>query len=79
MGGLRADAADANCGSDRRALAVAAEAYHAQNGPEPVPATGTGHDRYERTLVDAGLLRAVSSIHDLDADGVVRPEGDSPC
>lgn len=79
IGGMRADASDSRCAADRRSLAVAAEAYHAEHGTAPIPATGNDRDRFERTLVDSGLLRAASTIHDLDADGVVQPEGTSPC
>ncbi len=79
VGGMRADAAESRCAADRRTLAVAAEAHQAEDGIDPIPATGVDHDRFERTLVDAGLLRTVSTIHDLDAEGVVRPEGTSPC
>ena len=79
VGGMRADAADTTCDADHRALAVAIESFAAEHGTGPIPATGTDHDRFELTLVDAGLLRSASSIHDIDADGVVRPEGTSPC
>ncbi len=79
VGGMRADAAESSCAADRRTLAVAAEAYHAEHGTDPITAMGVDHDRFERTLVAAGLLVAASSSHDLDADGVVRPEGNSPC
>lgn len=79
VGGIRADAAESGCAADHRTLAVAAEAHRAQYRGIPIPATGTDHDRFERTLVDAGLLRAVSVIHDLDAGGSIHPEGNSPC
>jgi len=79
VGGIRADAAESRCDADHRALAVAAEAHRAEYGTDPIPATGVDHDRFERSLVDAGFLRAVSIIHDLDADGVIQPEGTSPC
>lgn len=79
VGGLRADAADTGCAADRRALAVAVESFAAEHGTGPIPATGTDHDRFELTLVDVGLLRAASSTHDIDAEGVIRAEGTSPC
>jgi len=79
VGGMRADAADSSCDADRRSLAVAVEAYHAEHGTGPIPTTGSDHDRFERTLVAAGLLRGASAAHDLDADGVIQPEGNSPC
>jgi len=79
VSGMRADAADSRCAADRRTLAVAAEAYLAEYSTDPLPASGIGHDRFERRLVDTGFLRAVSTIHDIDAAGVVQPEGTSPC
>ena len=79
ISGVRADAADAGCWSDRRTLAVAAESYFAQHEAAAIPATGVDGDRYERTLVAARLLRAVSVDHDLDADGVVTAEGGASC
>lgn len=79
VGGMRADAADTSCAADRRALAVAIESYAAEHGTGPIPPTGTDHDRFELTLVDNGLLRAASSTHDIDAEGVIRAEGTSPC
>jgi hypothetical protein len=79
VGGLRAAVGEPACGSDFRALGGAAEVFFVQHGAATIPATGTGHDRYERTLVDLGLIRADSDLHDLDADGAVTPEGDSPC
>jgi type II secretory pathway pseudopilin PulG len=79
VGGMRADAADSSCDADRRSLGVAVEAYHAEHGTGPIPTTGSGHDRFERTLVAAGLLRGASATHDLDAAGVIQPEGNSPC
>lgn len=77
--GMRADAAGSGCAADRRSLATAAEAYFAEHGSDPIPATGSDHDRYERTLVDAGLLWAVSTSHDLDATGAIDHEGTPPC
>ncbi len=79
VGGMHADAAEASCAADVRTLAVAAEAYQVEHGTDPIPATGIDDDRYERTLVDAGLLRAVSATHDIDAAGVIDPEGTSRC
>lgn len=79
VSGVRADAADAGCAGDRRTLAVAAESYFAQHDAIAIPAVDADHDGRERTLVAAGLLRAVSELHDLDADGVVTAEGGTSC
>ena len=76
---MRAEAAESGCGMDRRTLANATESYFAEARASTVPATGTGHDRFERTLVDGGYLRDVSTYHDLDATGAATPEGNSPC
>ena len=79
VSGVRADAADSGCAADHRTLAVAAEAYFAQHDADRLPADGVDHDRFERALVGAHLLRGISSYHDLDADGVITTEGDSTC
>jgi hypothetical protein len=79
VGGLRTVTAEPACDGNVRTLGAAAEVFFAQHGSAAIPATGTGHDRYEQTLVDLGLIRAASDLYDLDADGAVRPEGDSPC
>ena len=79
VGGLSADAADSSCGVEERSLAIAAGSYLAQTNRSSIPATGTDHDRYERTLVEGGFLRDVSTHHDLDAPGAATPEGNTPC
>lgn len=79
VGGLRAEAADSGCSVDDRSLAIAAGAYFAQTDRSSIPATGTDHDRYERTLVSGGFLRNVSTYHDLDATGAATPEGNTSC
>ena len=52
--------------------------YLAQNQVSVIPATGTGTDRFEQTLVDAELLSTTSTYFDLAADGTATPAGD-PC
>ena len=79
VSGLSAEAADSGCRVDDRSLAIAAGAYFAQTDRSSIPATGTDHDRYERTLVAGGFLRDVSTYHDLDAMGAATPEGNTPC
>ena len=59
-----------DCESDRRTLEVAAEAYRAQLGEWPVD---------ETDLVTTGMLRTVSSGHDLGTDGVVIPAPGGGC
>ena len=79
VSGMRTEAADSGCDSDRRLLGTAAEAYFAHTGDAQIAATGAGHDRYERTLVTGGYLRAASTYHDLDADGIITAQGGSSC
>jgi prepilin-type N-terminal cleavage/methylation domain-containing protein len=79
VSGMTAEAADTGCAADQHALFLAVESYFAQSGGSTVPATGIGADRYEQTLVDAGLLRGTSDYHHLDAHGIVTPEADSEC
>jgi hypothetical protein len=77
--GLTSEAAETGCQADRRLMHVAAEAYFAQTGADQIPATGIGHDRFEITLVESGLLRAASTYHDLDTDGALIAQGNTSC
>jgi type II secretory pathway pseudopilin PulG len=70
VSGMRAQASDTSCVGDRQALELAVEDYFSASGNTTVPATGTGDDRFEQTLVRAGFLPAASVFHDIDADGV---------
>ena len=72
--GMTTEAADTGCRADRYQLHVSAEAFFAQTGHDHIPATGSDHDRYERTLVDDGFLTRISAYHDLTADGALTQE-----
>lgn len=74
LSGMTTEAADVGCRADRRQLEVAVEAYFAQTGSSSIPATGTGTDRHEQTLVDRGFLRSVSELHHVADDGDIDPE-----
>ncbi len=70
---------NASCQTDRRLVTDAAEYYMAQNSVDAIPPTGAADaDRFERTLVNEGLLRVVSEYHHLEADGTVMTTG-VPC
>lgn len=77
--GITTEAAGTGCQADQHQLHVAAEAYIAQTGAGEIPSTGVGNDRIEQTLVDGGFLRSPSTYHDIDADGIVTPQENSPC
>ena len=66
------------CGADARTLTQAAEVYMAQESATVLPAIGTSANRYELYLIDAGLLKQVSTKYDLQADGTVVTNG-QPC
>ena len=74
VAGMTTEAADTGCRADRHQLHVSAEAFFAQTGHDHIPATGSDHDRYERTLVDDGFLTRISVYHDLTADGALTQE-----
>lgn len=76
---VTAEAADAGCLLDGRHVSVAATTYLELEGGESIPATGDGAERYELTLVEAGYLRAPSDLFELDADGTLIPQENSPC
>lgn len=77
--GITTEAAGTGCRADRHGLDVAVGAFHAQTGQDEIVPSGTDHNRFERALVEGGFLRDVSSMHDLDATGVVTPEATSSC
>ena len=79
ISGISGSATESACATDERQLAVAAEVYAASHSTGDIDATGTGNDRYEQTLVDSGLLKAASEMHDLGADGALTKETDSRC
>jgi type II secretory pathway pseudopilin PulG len=79
VSGVTTQAAESSCSADRHQLNIAAQAYLAQADARHIPATGITTDRHELTLVDAGFLRGASSYHDLDADGIVTTQEESPC
>ena len=69
---------DAACDAEARTISIAADLYMAQESVELLPATGTGDDRFEQTLVDVGFLKSTSRSYDLAADGTVSADGE-PC
>jgi prepilin-type N-terminal cleavage/methylation domain-containing protein len=69
---------ESSCGIDRRILETSVEAYYASTGTLVIPATGVGDDRFEQTLVDAGMLRTVSTFFNIAGDGTVSTSG-VPC
>lgn len=68
---------EASCVAEARTVSQAADVYLAQNQLLVIPPTGlpTDDDRFEQTLVDAGLLKTTSSLYDLAADGAVSVDG----
>jgi general secretion pathway protein G len=66
------------CAADGQTVEKAADYYLAQFQVDAIPATGTGPDQFEQTLVDAELLATTSTYFDLAADGTVTATGD-PC
>lgn len=65
------------CVGDARTLTIAADAYMAQESLDEVPALGASADRYELFLVDIGMIKQVSTLFDLAADGTVTPTSGS--
>ena len=45
----------------------------------PCQPTGVGPDRFEQTLVEAGMIRSTSTFLDLSDDGSLIPAAGSPC
>ena len=64
-----------------RALAFAADSlliavYLAEKQVDVLPAVGAGDNRYELTLIDAGVIVEVSAKYDLQADPPALPDKD---
>ena len=76
--GTSASGEERACAADEQTIEKAADYYLAQNQVAAIPATGVGPDRFEQTLVDAGLLKTSSTYFDLADDGTVTATGD-PC
>ena len=70
---------EATCEGDLRTLSTAAESYFAQAGGDVIPATGVDADRYERTLMNQGLVREPSDLYDIDGNGQVVIAPSSRC
>ena len=70
---------EATCEGDLRTLSTAAESYFAQAGGTVIPATGVDADRYERTLMNQGLVREPSELYDMDGDGQIVVSPTSRC
>ena len=68
---------EASCATDARTVRQAADIYMGQNRLDAIPPTGlpADDDRFEQTLVDAGLLKSVSELHNLAADGTLSVQG----
>jgi prepilin-type N-terminal cleavage/methylation domain-containing protein len=77
--GLNTQASGTGCDADRRQLEAATQAFLAQSGGDRIPATGTGVDRFERTLTDLGLIQSPSRLHDLTGFGLVLAKEQTPC
>ena len=67
------------CESERQVVGSAVERWFAKNPGATVPATGVGPDRFEATLVSAGLIRGPSTFLELADDGSLSPAAGSPC
>jgi prepilin-type N-terminal cleavage/methylation domain-containing protein len=67
------------CESEQQVVGRAVESWFAKNQGSTVPPTGVGPDRFEQTLVEAGMIRSTSTYLDLSDDGSLTPAAGSPC
>ena len=72
-------AAENACVNERKSLQTAHEAYLLKEQVDSVPATGTGLNRFEQSLIDVGILRQVSSNWEMDAAGTLTPQAGGVC
>lgn len=68
----------ASCDTDEQTLLRAADIYLGERQIDLIPASGSvvDGDTYEATLVEAGMIKDVSSLFELAADGTVTPQAD---
>jgi prepilin-type N-terminal cleavage/methylation domain-containing protein len=74
-----ADGETSACESEQQIVGRAVESWFAKNPGSTVPATGSGPDRFERTLVEAGIIKSASPYLDLADDGSLTAAAGSPC
>ena len=67
------------CESEQQVVGRAVESWFANNQGDTVPPTGVGPDRFEQTLVEAGMIRSTSVFLELSDDGQLIPAAGSPC
>ena len=77
--GISNRGATSACAADKKVLEVAVETYFANTGAAAIPATGTGDNQFEQTLVDARLIRAVSPKYNVAANGSLTAVTGSGC
>src|SRR5687768_6106147 len=71
--GIVGDSELTACEAERHNVATAVESWFSKNSGSTVPPTGVGPDRYEQTLVEAGLIRSASTMLDVSDDGALNP------
>ncbi len=76
--GFRDDAHDSACPADWRNLNTSVESYFTQYDTTTIPTDGSP-EGFEKTIVNAGVMREVSKFYDLDATGAITPVAGSPC
>ena len=72
-------AAENACVNERKSLQTAHESYLLKEDADAVPATGTGMDRFEQSLIDVGILRQVSTNWEMDGAGILTPQVGGVC
>lgn len=67
------------CAAEARRLQEATDTYFTGRTLRAIPAADTSPDGYELTLVEAGVLTAVSTLYDLDTLGERVPADGAAC
>lgn len=79
MRGTATRAESTTCENDAKTLYTSVEAYFVDHSGRTIAPSGVGPERFEQTMVDAGILRAVSENYDIDEDGELVPVADGIC
>lgn len=77
--GTTSKASENACANEAKSMNSAFESYLAQEQAGAVPATGSGVDRFERSMVNVGILRDVSSNWEMAADGTLTAQVGGEC
>lgn len=79
MRGTATRAEGTTCENDAKTLYTSVEAYFVDHSGRTIAPTGVGPERFEQTMVDAGILGTVSENYNIEEDGELTPAANGIC